>query len=128
MSEQVPEEVWRILRNLLQSSPTFNPFRKSLFEEFERKLATSVDRDAFISKLGEILKEELRQKGVEKVKVTGGPWRGYDVLVDYDEKQEVYVVDFYSPLRAHLHRLIVAYNYAIGFIEGAEKMRRKHES
>jgi len=40
-------------------------------------------------------------------------------------RSETYTVDFYSPLRGNLHRLIIAYNYAIGFIEGAEKMRRK---
>jgi len=125
MTEQVPEEAWRILRNLLRPSPSFNPFKKSLFEEFERKLTVSADRDEFINKLGEFLKEELRQKGIENVEVTGGPWRGYDVLVDYDEKRGAYTVDFYSPLRGNLHRLIIAYNYAIGFIEGAEKMRRK---
>jgi hypothetical protein len=82
-----------------------------------------VDVNDFIGELGRILRVRLKRKGIENVEVKGGPWRGYDVLVSYDKDRDVYEVDFYSPMRINPRRVMLAYTFALGFIEGHSKGR-----
>lgn len=80
----------------------------------------------FAKKMMEKLKKETKMRNI---RVTAGPYRPYDVKVTFNENNQQYEVDFYSPIRVtDPQRLEAAYHYAIGWIEGYEAGRKNKVS
>lgn len=58
---------------------------------------------------------ELKEAtGLDNIAVTGGPYRGYDIGVDFQDG--IYMVDFYSPVRFD-ERFAKAFDYAVQCIK-----------